>query len=78
MEHIPTHYVDDVLAGIARSVKAAFFAISLQRDVAGRLIGETLHMTVMPADWWKQKLEQHFSQVELEDRGHSAIAICHR
>lgn len=75
MEHIPTRYVDDVLAGIARSVKAAFFSIALCPDAFGAVIGEPLHLTVKPIEWWDEKLRQHFPAVSCEPRGSFMIAL---
>lgn len=56
MEHIPTDDVDTVLANILASVDRCFFQISLVPDSFGETIGETLHLTVKPFEWWYQKL----------------------
>ena len=65
MEHIPTEKVDDVLAGIARSVlHGCYFAIDSEPDMKGSLIGAVLHLTVRPAEWWVEQLSKHFATVE--------------
>lgn len=64
MEHIPPAKVDDVLAGIRRCVAGpVFFSISTEPDGFGTEIGEILHETVRPADWWRAKLEAHWPDV---------------
>lgn len=66
MEHIPTNKVDNVLGLISKIVsKSTFFNISLTPDSCGKLIGEPLHLTVKPREWWKAKLEKNFIVKEL-------------
>ncbi|TWA68397.1 tetratricopeptide repeat protein [Azospirillum baldaniorum] len=60
MEHIPTDKVPDVLANL-RAVcrRVAFFGIALVDDVFGPLeLGEPLHLTVKPPDWWLERLRE--------------------
>lgn len=65
MEHIPTEKVDDVLSGIANAVRdSAFFAISFHDDSFGNYVGERLHLTVRDHNWWVEKLERFFSQIQ--------------
>jgi hypothetical protein len=66
MEHIPPEKVDDVLAGIRRSTeRGAFLQIATRPDRMGRLIGETLHLTVQPRHWWVEQLKRHWSTVKV-------------
>jgi SAM-dependent methyltransferase len=60
MEHIPTDLVDAVLASMAASCNGVFFSIAHNHDACGALIGETLHLTVKPFEWWVDKLREHF------------------
>jgi len=60
MEHIPPEHVDQVLENIADRIPRTFFGIAHFPDVWH---GETLHLTVEDADWWADKLGQHFDQV---------------
>ena len=61
MEHIPTERVGEVLAFIRRSVrKSVFFNISVREDGYGKVIGQTLHMTVRPEEWWLEQLQVHW------------------
>ena len=66
MEHIPPDHVNATLASIRSAVtKDVYFNISLREDVSGRLIGETLHLTVRPLEWWLDALNSHWSNVRV-------------
>lgn len=52
MEHIPEDKVIRVLTNILRACQHVFFSISNVPDKCGELIGETLHVTVKPYEWW--------------------------
>ncbi len=57
MEHIPTDDVDLVIKNIMDTVNNCFFQISTVDDVGGQMIGATLHHTVKPHNWWKDKFK---------------------
>lgn len=64
MEHIPTEKVAEVLDNISCiSQKGAFFQIATRPDTCGRLIGETLHMTVRDGRFWVAEIEKAFNQL---------------
>jgi hypothetical protein len=52
MEHIPTDDVPKVLRNVVHAARRVFFQISCQPDNLGALIGEQLHLTVKPYEWW--------------------------
>jgi hypothetical protein len=56
MEHIPPDRVDRVLGNILLAAQHVFFAIATTPDHCGTLIGEPLHLSVHPAEWWLAKL----------------------
>jgi len=61
LEHIPPEHVDAVLDNIAAiAQKGAFLQIALWPEVFGKQIGETLHLTVEPDEWWLEKLRQRW------------------
>jgi 2-polyprenyl-3-methyl-5-hydroxy-6-metoxy-1,4-benzoquinol methylase len=67
MEHIPTDKVDQVLDNVLQAAQHVFFAIATTDDVCGKLIGETLHLTVKPYAWWLEQFTKrecliHWSQ----------------
>lgn len=76
MEHIPTEKVDAVLANIAARVGSCYFNISTQPDAMGVLIGQSLHLTVQNASWWREKLLKQWRDVTIEDMGGEIVAIC--
>ena len=39
----------------ARTRRGGFFQIYLQEEPFGELIGEKLHLTVRPKEWWVEK-----------------------
>jgi hypothetical protein len=58
MEHIPTEDVKTVLIRILKSAQYVFFQISNLPDHFGEVVGETLHLTVKPFEWWEQTLKE--------------------
>lgn len=52
MEHIPTHDVGLVVENIMSAATVVYFQISTVPDSMGALIGQPLHLTVKPHDWW--------------------------
>lgn len=75
MEHMPTDKVSLVIANIAKACKrGVYFMIDSVPDEMGILIGQPLHLTVKPPEWWKAKLDQCFSNVEMREGG---IFVCH-
>lgn len=66
MEHIPTEHVAAVLLGIAaRVTDSAYFRISTIPDSMGKLIGETLHLTVKSSPWWAFQIAAVFAKVDV-------------
>lgn len=66
MEHIPTDRVHDVLRFIRKSTRrSTYFNVSLRADGCGRLIGESLHLTVRTLDWWIDQVTSHWRDVEV-------------
>lgn len=73
MEHIPTEYVDDVLNNIFDKADKVFLQISLVDDHFGEELGESLHLTVRPFWWWKEKLSKYGKMREARDLVNAAI-----
>lgn len=65
MEHIPTKHVIETFQNIeSKTRKSCYFQIALFHDGMGRLIGETLHLSVFPAEWWKGIIAGVFHHAE--------------
>jgi hypothetical protein len=52
MEHIPGDSVEAVISNIMEAAQTVFFQISTVPDSFGQLIGQLLHLSVHPHDWW--------------------------
>ena len=79
MEHIPGEYVGttlDTIAALCR--KGGFFSIAHFEDGCGRLIGQTLHMTVEPPDWWHKQIEQRWQIQEWTGTSTSFVFVRRR
>lgn len=74
MEHIPPDKVDRVLDNILLAAQHVFFGISTVEDVCGAAIGETLHLSVHPFQWWMDKFTKRDCLVHWsEERDGSAL-----
>ena len=66
MEHIAPQDVDNVLRNILLASKHTFFCIDLNEDKLGALVGEPLHLTVRPFEWWKERFMQMGCEILFE------------
>lgn len=74
MEHIEPINVERVIENIRKSAKNVFFQISLVEDGFGAVIGQPLHLSVHPYNWWLEKFKQLGYNVEWsEDCGNAAM-----
>jgi SAM-dependent methyltransferase len=61
LEHIPPEHVDAVLDNIAHmGFWGAFMQIALWPEGWGDKIGETLHLTIKSASWWREQIEKRW------------------
>ena len=58
MEHIPPEFTMLAAARILESCRVAWFQVALRPDEFGAAIGEPLHLTVRPFDWWLVRLAE--------------------
>lgn len=62
LEHIPPAMVDACLRGIrGRARLGGFFQIATREDSIGAEIGEVLHLTIRPPEWWAEGVARHFA-----------------
>ena len=79
MEHIPVDMVGKVLNNIANKVlDRCFFKIACFPDRSGKLIGETLHLSVFDPYVWAFKLNAYFKCRIISVSGHYLTAICEK
>lgn len=66
MEHIPPAFVDKTIENIASAVRyGCLWSVCHVQDVWGDRIGERLHLTIQPREWWTAQLEQHWYDVKV-------------
>lgn len=75
MEHIPPGDVLRVVENIMAAADSVFFQISTVPDVMGALIGQDLHLTVMPHAWWKETLSRFGSVTWEQDAGDASLFV---
>lgn len=69
LEHIPPQKIDDTLRCMAVvMLRRGYLKIHCAPDRFGRQIGETLHLTVQPPEWWFEVVSRYF-RVEWFMRG---------
>jgi 2-polyprenyl-3-methyl-5-hydroxy-6-metoxy-1,4-benzoquinol methylase len=78
MEHLPQEWVRPALRQISGKVKNCFFTISGHPDGWGKHIGQKLHLTVAPAEWWIGMIMKHFLMVERINTSSSIYEIVAR
>lgn len=69
LEHLHPGEVGPSLEAIRlRTSIGGFFQIATRPDMCGELIGEPLHLTVRPADWWRSLVGEYFDIERTEAR----------
>lgn len=58
LEHIPPEHIDGVLKNV--DCEYFYFHIHLKEDKFGAQVGEKLHLTIQPHEWWLDKLNEYF------------------
>jgi hypothetical protein len=73
LEHVEEELLGNVLAHIASlTKKRALFAISLRKANKMLADGRNAHLIVMPALWWRRRLEYYFMVTPIQPRkGHT-------
>lgn len=67
MEHIPVEFTMLVAARLLDACRTVWFQIAYKPDAFGRVIGQPLHLTVMPHQWWLVRLSQVGKVVDARD-----------
>lgn len=73
MEHIPEERVGLALLNIFKRCRHVFLSISFVEDHFGAEVGESLHLTVKPYEWWKEQLEKFGTVVDGRDMMHGGF-----
>jgi len=56
MEHLPEQIIDDALRNMQSLSKTLYLGICTVEDMFGKTIGEQLHLTVRPCEWWLERI----------------------
>jgi hypothetical protein len=67
LEHVTTEYVMLCVDNILSSCRTAWLQVALRPDEFGKMIGEPLHLTVRPYDWWLVRLASVGKVVDARD-----------
>jgi SAM-dependent methyltransferase len=67
MEHIPTEFVMLSLSNIIRSATLSWINICNMEDKFGDILGEPLHLTVRPFNWWRDRIRSLGTVIEARD-----------
>jgi hypothetical protein len=78
MEHIPPEYTMLVAERILSACDVAWMQIALQPDEFGAAIGKTLHLTVQPFKWWRDRLRLLGNVIEARDLCSTALFVVTR
>lgn len=69
MEHVPTDDVETVIRNILDAANTTYFQISTIPDNFGAVIGQSLHLTVQPHYWWREKFRTMGYKIAWEEMG---------
>lgn len=71
LEHIPPEHVDAVLSNM--QTENCFLHVHLQEDKFGKIVGEKLHLTIQPHEWWLEKISKHWNITHHETSGRTSL-----
>ena len=67
LEHLPPERVDKALSEMAKKTKkGGALQVFLQDEGMGKIVGETLHLTIRPLDWWLEKISNYWVVEEVQ------------
>lgn len=67
MEHIPVEFTMLAVARMLDNCQRLYLEIALEPDRCGIWIGQTLHHTVRPFTWWRDRLREIATVVDARD-----------
>ncbi len=67
MEHIPPEFTMLCLNNMFRAARHVFIQVDVEQEGWGRLINETLHLTVMPFEWWRDHIAEFGEILDCRD-----------
>jgi hypothetical protein len=77
LEHVEPEKIEAVLRHIASLArKAVFIEISTALSTKRLPDGRNMHLTVEPPEWWRKRVEGHFTIVEQAESDRQFLCIC--
>lgn len=70
LEHIPPEHVDAVLDNM--DTDNCYLHVHLKQDKFGKRVGEILHLTIQPHEWWLEKISKRWNIVDHDCAGHTS------
>ena len=67
LEHIPPEHVQAVLDNMV--TENCFLRVHLHEDKFGKNVGEKLHLTIQPHEWWLNEISKRWNVVHHESNG---------
>ena len=67
LEHIPAEFTMLCLNNMFRAARHVFIQVDVEQEGWGRLINETLHLTVMPFEWWRDHIAEFGEILDCRD-----------
>jgi SAM-dependent methyltransferase len=67
MEHLPPEYTMLAIKNMLDACEGLFLSVCFQDEAFGALVGEPLHLTVMPFVWWRDNLREMGNLIEARD-----------
>ena len=67
LEHIPPEHVEAVLDNM--KTENCFLRVHLHEDKFGKNVGETLHLTIQPHEWWLEQISKRWNVIHHESNG---------
>ncbi len=67
LEHLPVEFTMLAVHNLLQACQHVFLSICFQNEYFGDLVGEPLHLTVMPFDWWRDRISEIGVLIEARD-----------
>lgn len=67
LEHLPVEYTMLAIHNLLNQCRGMFLSICFQDEAFSEIIGDKLHLTIMPFRWWRDSLRQIGNVVEARD-----------
>ena len=67
LEHLPPEYTMLAIRNILDACGSVFFSVCFQDEAFSEIVGEPLHLTIMPFVWWRDHFREMGNLIEARD-----------